>query len=859
MYSTKSLMFQVRVRKHDSDKKARKQQRTIRMQKIYAFLYRIIDPLCAGLAGTWVINDSNEKATEIITNETFASLNRSNIFGNAIRFIGFSIVQLFKLFLDAANGVLDNVYNMFSFYNSTNVNSYINNLLGFLWIPCVVSILILGFQLIFNSKNRPDANKILQNGLIIVILVTGLPALLSTISNITKTFVTADFNSRGSNMSNQVLASCLTDYEYLYDWDEQKFIVRDPAIKNSYSASNDYSRVGTIDINETMRYDNAANPDAPNNSKWDSHDPVCWLCTIVTMNSDGTYKCEHMDEPQWWEFFSDSYYYRYDIDYITCLITLGAMAVAIIFSAIKICRILWELAIYRVLAMFFSLADLHNGEKMKEIIKAFAGAFIVIAVNAVLLKFYMVFSAWLTTQSIDGFSKSVMLVSVAIAVIDGPNLCQKLIGVDAGIRSAASTVGAMYVAGKAASGAAKAGTKVGKELGEFGKDVANKGAAVGGFAAGAGSRAAGAMKARSEKPKDERKADKAQAKSDKKQEKAGQKAENRKSADNEMINRQVAANAPARMSSDPAYTSDSIESYKEAAGTIQAYNGLNDAQLTDMAEDAYLSTHGEQLINEAAELQDEAAANGSEMSEKDALTTAYAGKHKDSTTVSSDGTYHNAGQQHKNKIDALQQLQAQNGNTVTSARLDNYGKIARRAQTFRSSEQFKGVPEVQAHTAAAAKAHGRNYDPKDKTSAQSIDIYQGNMSTALAHKDEIMSHAQDYMDEQKQAGHKNVSMEQAVAHVVANEKDYDMSYGFDKSYSTDIADTLVAADAMQEKPSSDNVSADRSSNRRNIRGNSSLNENLSREKQSHDRPRFSPIQSAKRGFNAGRNLGRKKK
>ena len=183
------------------------------MQKIYAFLYRIIDPLCAGLAGTWVINDSNEKATEIITNETFASLNRSNIFGNAIRFIGFSIVQLFKLFLDAANGVLDNVYNMFSFYNSTNVNSYINNLLGFLWIPCVVSILILGFQLIFNSKNRPDANKILQNSLIIVILVTGLPALLSTISNITKTFVTADFNSRGSNMSNQVLASCLTDYE----------------------------------------------------------------------------------------------------------------------------------------------------------------------------------------------------------------------------------------------------------------------------------------------------------------------------------------------------------------------------------------------------------------------------------------------------------------------------------------------------------------------------------------------------------------------------------------------------------------------------------------------------------------------
>ena len=839
MHSTQSLLFQARVRKHDSDKKARKQQRTIRMQKIYAFLFRIIDPLCAGLAGTWVINDSNEKATAILTDETFSSLSRSNIFGNALRFIGFAIVQLFKLFLDLANNVLDNVYNMFSFYNSTNVNSYINNLLGFLWIPCVISIIILGFQLIFNSQNRPDANKILQNGLIIVILVTG-------------------FNSRGSDMSNQVLASCLTDYEYLYDWDEQKFIVRDVGIRNSYTASNDYSRVNTIDINETMRYDNAANPDAPDCSKWDNRENVCWLATIVTMNSDGTYKCEHMDNPQWWEFFSDAYYYRYDIDYITCLITLGAMAVAIIFSAIKICRILWELAIYRVLAMFFSLADLHNGEKMKEIIKAFAGAFIVIAVNAVLLKFYMIFSAWLTTQNIDGFSKSVMLVSVAIAVIDGPNLCQKLIGVDAGIRSAASTVGAMYVAGKAASGAAKAGSKVGKELGEFGKDVANKGAAVGGFAAGAGSRAAGALKQRSQTPKDERKAQKQQARADKKQEKAGQKAENKKSADNEMINRQVAANAPARMAADSGYTSDSIESYKEAAGTIQAYNGMNDAQLTDMAEDAYLSTHGEQLMNEAAELQDEAAANGTEMSEKDALTSAYAEKHKDSTKVSSDGTYHNAGQQHKNKIDSLQQSQAQNGNSVTSARLDNYGKIARHAQAFRSSEQFKGVPEVQAHTAAAAKSHRRTYDPA-AGSAEKIDAYQGNMSTALAHKDEIMSHAQDYMDEQKQAGHKNVSMEQAVAHVVANEEDYDMSYGFDRQYSSDIADTLVAADSMQPKKSSVTDSDERSSSRRNIRGNSSLNESLSREKQSHDRPRFSPIQSAKRGFNAGRNLGKRKK
>ena len=857
MYASKSLLFQAQARKHDLNKKIRRQQLCIKMQKVYAFLFRIIDPHCAGLAGTWVINDSNEKATAIITDETFSSLSRSNIFGNAIRFIGFAIVQLFKMFLDVANNVLDNVYTMFSFYNSTNVNSYINNLLGFLWIPCVISILILGFQLFFNSQNRPDANKILQNGLIIVILVTGLPALLSSISNMTKSFVNADFNSRGSDMSNQVIASCLTDYEYLYDWDQQRFVVYDETVLNSYVASNDFSRVNSIDINETIRYDNAGNPFAPNCDKWNSRDPVCMLCTIVTMNSDGTYKCEHIDNPQWWEFFSDSYFYRYDIDYVTCLITLGAMAIAIIFSAIKVARILWELAIYRVLAMFFSLADLHNGEKMKEIIKAFAGAFIVIAVNAVLLKFFMVFSAWLTTQSIDGFSKSVMLVSVAIAVIDGPNLCQKLIGVDAGIRSAAATVGAMYAAGKIASGVGKTGAKAGKEIGEFGKDVASKGATIGGFVASAGSKAAGAIKARSEKPKDERKAERKQKKTDKKQEKAGRNAEGRSKFNNEMINRQVTENAPARMAADKNYTSDSVDSYREAAQSMPAFGNMNDAQITDIAEDAYLSTHCEQLVREAAELQDEALANGSELSEKDALTTAFAGKHNDSTAVSPDGTYTSADQGHKNKIDALQRTQKQNGNTVTSARLENYGKIARSAGTFKSGEQFKGVPEVQAHTAAAAQAHGRTYDPFVSASAESIDFYQGNMSAALAHKDEIVEHAQDYLEEQKQAGNKSMTMEQAVSHVVMNEQDYDMSYGFEQSYADDIAETLIASDIIQSKPSSD---ASRQSHRSKIiAGNSSVNEKLGREKQSHNRPGFSLIESAKRGYNSGKNLGRKKK
>ena len=851
-----NLIFKDRVRKHEFAKKYHRQSQILKMQRLMGVIIKMMEPLCAGLAGTWVINSSNDVAVNLMSDKTFQSLSRSNIFNNAMRSLMFNIVQLFRVFLDGSNAVLDNVYKMFSFYDSTNVNGYINNLLGFLWIPCLISLLTLGFTLIFNNQNRPDGNKILQNGLIITILVTGLPALLSTTVSMTQTFVNADFNNRGQNQSAQIIASCLTDYEYLYDWENQKFVMADETVRNTYTASGDYRRVNYIDINETMRYDNAGNPDRPNCSKWDDKNKVCALCTIVTMKNDGTYQCEHIDEPKWWEFFSDSYYYRYDMDYVTCLITLGAMSVAIIFSAIKIARILWELAIYRVLAMFFSLSDLQNGEKIKEILKAFAGAFVVIIVNTVLLKFFTIFSGWLSNQSMDGFSKSVMLVSVAIAVIDGPNLCQKLIGVDAGIRSAATTIGAMYMVGKGAVGAGKMGIKGGKHLAEFGKDTAMKSAMIGGFAVGTGAKAVDSLKsARSEhnKPKDQKTTEKIQQKSDKKQEKSNEISETRKQNMNDSIGRQVAKDAPRNMKSDPNYKSDSISAYKNAAAKLSENKRVDDRTLTDIAEDAYLHTHSEQLVNDAANIQDEAFANGKDMTEKDALTSAFADKHDDQKTVTPDGTYQNAVQSSKNKIDSLKQSQEQQGNTVESVRLANYAKISKNTRSQKNSGKYQDMSEVQAHTAEAAKTHGRTYDPAVPSSIEKIDLYQGNMSAALEHKKEIISHAQEYIKEQKQAGKDNISEEQAVAHVIANEDDYDMSYGFDSRYAVDIAE-MIAASNKHEK--SKNGSEQREERSRNINGNSSLNQNLGDEKQSHNKPRQSMIGAAKQGYEFGR---RKKK
>ena len=178
-------------------------------------------------------------------------------FNDAIRFLGFSLIRLLKALLDFSSDVMTSAYNLFSFSTSSDVNSYITQLMGFLWIPCIISLLILGIQLILNPKDRPDTSKIIQNALLIIVLVTGLPALLSTTASVTKQFVEAN-GSTGKNVSGTIIAEHLTDYAYLYDWKTMEFPKTltdsngNPIAKNKYTAPTPIILTAVIQRNGTI-------------------------------------------------------------------------------------------------------------------------------------------------------------------------------------------------------------------------------------------------------------------------------------------------------------------------------------------------------------------------------------------------------------------------------------------------------------------------------------------------------------------------------------------------------------------------------------------------------------------------------
>ena len=88
---------------------------------------------------------------------------------------------------------------------------------------------------------------------------------------------------------------------------------------------------------------------------------------------------------------------------------------------------------------------------------------------------------------------------------------------------------------------------------------------------------------------------------------------------------------------------------------------------------------------------------------------------------------------------------------------------------------------------------------------------------------------------------------------MANESDYDMAYGFDNQYATDIAETITASNKHEKSKSGSEQREERS---RNINGNADLNKNLGNEKQNHNKPKQSIINAARQGYEFGR---RKKK
>ena len=125
-----------------------------------------------------------------------------------------------------------------------------------------------------------------------------------------------------------------------------------------------------------------------------------------------------------------------------------------IFTAFKVVKISFDIIVHQILATIMAAGDWANGQKLKEVIKSLFALFFSVFMCSVMMKLYFMFSAWTSTNIGNGIGRAFLLIFAAFAVIDGPNIVEKLFGVDAGLSSVFRSVSTLFFATRGAAAVA---------------------------------------------------------------------------------------------------------------------------------------------------------------------------------------------------------------------------------------------------------------------------------------------------------------------------------------------------------------------------------------------------------------------
>ncbi len=237
--------------------------------------------------------------------------------------------------------------------------------------------------------------------------------------------------------------------------------VRTPLNKKSWKA---------LDINEVMFPDDVK----------DESRIIAEYHQNVFANEQGIYYStltENYDGVAWTDLLN-TYYYRYSIDWIAAILEMLAIAIIYLFFTYKVVRTFYEIVFQEVLAILYS-ANVTNGQKALKILDGIKDSYIIIMLSLVSVRLYLLATSYVAGKSWDGFSKGIILFFIALAVIDGPNIVQKVTGMDAGMSDGMQKIMSVMYGTNAAMGLGRMAYGVGKGVGSkaagLGKKLMNGG------------------------------------------------------------------------------------------------------------------------------------------------------------------------------------------------------------------------------------------------------------------------------------------------------------------------------------------------------------------------------------------------
>lgn len=335
------------------------------------------------------------------------------IFSYGLRYLGWILIQGLVKLVDGLENAVSTIYNINNFFETKEVVHFLDNYKPVLWTIFAIALAFIGFQIMFQRKR--DKGQIPVNILISITIIVGLPFLMTELNKATKLIVDNNIGTYESS-AKEIVKGNLSDLYYL---DSVGYKLSDK--KNNISINN----IMSIDINEKLDIGKISNDKAKEALKYK-----------MIEDSSGNLNTQKLDK----SFFSflDEDYYRYNLNFMVVIGSLLVSIIAMFCSCLKIGRILIELAFNKILATVLAFSDIGTGKKLKMVVENILSMFAILISTSVLLKLYVVFTGWLNSPDVaieNQVVKLLVLGAGSWAVIDGPNIIERIFGIDAGIKS----------------------------------------------------------------------------------------------------------------------------------------------------------------------------------------------------------------------------------------------------------------------------------------------------------------------------------------------------------------------------------------------------------------------------------------
>lgn len=393
----------------------------------------------------------------------------SNIFNDMFRAVGFAFIKGIGKLADGLYDAIAQIYDALTFSYSQEILALVNKYSVLYKSIFIVTVAAFGLYLLA-GKNFDKLNT--ANCIIVMILViAAMPLFMQKMGNLTNSaahYAQAQWNSTGSSSSVKSITGTVLK-EQIVDLRKVDENMSESGLPAALKKNKGYNNMSVntwrdIDINERMDYD-SDNYTLKHKSVWENK--------LEPSSEKGDYATTKLSG--WFEFTSN-YYYRYQIvDWFAMFIQIGTLVFVLFFLCIRTAKFVIDLAMAMVYTPFVAVTDITTGQRIKaaitDVIANFAALFLMIALMGVY------FAGFTYINSADfGFVADLALhIGLAWAILDGPNIIERIIGVDTGY----SGVWQKLVGAKAAADMGKGAASTARAAGKgAGRMASTAGAAI---------------------------------------------------------------------------------------------------------------------------------------------------------------------------------------------------------------------------------------------------------------------------------------------------------------------------------------------------------------------------------------------